>query len=136
MTYVVNESCIKCKLMDCVEVCHVDCFYEERTALKRACLRRCRSPVDLITAYWRPGAAGALRTGLVHGAFCLGCCWFLMWLLFVGGIMNPFWVGGVALFIALEKLAPHGERLSRASGILLVIFGSSNTAVLVSPWAR
>ena len=93
------------------------------TPLKRACLRHCRSPVGFITAHWRPGAAGAFRMGLVHGAFCLGCCWFLMGLLFVGGVMNPFWIGGIALYVLLEKLAPRGEHLSRASGLLLVVCG-------------
>jgi predicted metal-binding membrane protein len=93
------------------------------TPLKRACLRHCRSPVSFITAHWRPGAAGAFRMGLVHGAFCLGCCWFLMGLLFVGGVMNPFWIGGIALYVLLEKLAPRGDHLSRASGLFLVVCG-------------
>jgi predicted metal-binding membrane protein len=93
------------------------------TPLKRACLRHCRSPVEFITAHWRPGAAGAFRLGLVHGTYCAGCCWFLMAMLFVGGVMNPFWIGGIALYVLLEKLAPYGERLSRASGLVLVLYG-------------
>ena len=97
------------------------------TPLKQACLRRCRSPVDFITAHWRSGAAGAFRIGLAHGAYCVGCCWFLMALLFVGGIMNPFWIGAIALYILLEKLASRGLLLSRASGLLLM---GSGIAVL------
>ena len=54
--------------------------------------------------------------GLVHGAYCLGCCWFLMGLLFIGGIMNPLWIGGIALYVLLEKFAPRGHQLRRATG--------------------
>jgi len=89
------------------------------TPLKRACLRHCRSPVAFVTAHWRTGAAGAFRMGVVHGAFCVGCCWVLMGLLFIGGVMNPFWIGGVALYILLEKLVPHGHWLRRVSGVVL-----------------
>jgi predicted metal-binding membrane protein len=89
------------------------------TPLKQACLIRCRSPINFLTAYWQPGLAGAFRMGLVHGAYCLGCCWFLMTLLFVGGVMNPFWIGALALYVVLEKLAPGGPWLSRASGMIL-----------------
>jgi predicted metal-binding membrane protein len=87
--------------------------------LKQACLRRCRSPVAFLAAHWRPGAAGAFRLGLAHGAYCVGCCWFLMALLFVGGVMNPFWIGALALYVLTEKFAPRGHLLSRASGLLL-----------------
>jgi predicted metal-binding membrane protein len=93
------------------------------TPLKQACLRRCRSPVAFLVAHWRPGPAGAFGTGLAHGAFCLGCCWFLMALLFVGGVMNPFWIGGIALYVLAEKLAPRGHLLSRASGLVLTASG-------------
>jgi predicted metal-binding membrane protein len=87
---------------------------------KQVCLTRCRSPVSFIAEHWRPGAASAFRMGLRHGGFCVGCCWFLMGLLFVGGIMNPFWIGGIALYVLLEKVAPHGTCLSRASALSLV----------------
>lgn len=93
------------------------------TPAKASCLRRCRSPAALIARYWRPGAAGALRTGLSHGAWCVGCCWLLMALLFAGGIMNPLWIGGIALFILLEKLSPFGERLRLAGGMGLIAAG-------------
>ena len=89
------------------------------TPLKQACLTRCRSPVAFLGAHWRPGPAGAFRMGLAHGAQCLGCCWFLMALLFVGGVMNPFWIGALALYVLAEKAGPRGHLLSRASGLLL-----------------
>lgn len=87
------------------------------TPLKRACLRRCRSPLDFLVRHWREGP---FRTGLRHGLFCLGCCWVLMALLFVGGVMSPLWIGGIALIVMVEKLAPRGEALGRALGLLLV----------------
>lgn len=93
------------------------------TPLKQTCLTRCRSPVTFLTAYWRPGSVGAFRMGAVHGVYCLGCCWFLMALLFVGGIMNPFWIGALALYVLFEKLVPGGLWLSRASGAILVGVG-------------
>jgi predicted metal-binding membrane protein len=93
------------------------------TPLKQACLRRCRSPVEFVTTHWRPGLAGAFRMGLAHGAYCVGCCWFLMALLFVGGVMNPFWIGAIALYVLAEKLIPRGHLLSRVSGLLLAAAG-------------
>src|SRR6516162_18888 len=72
------------------------------TPLKRVCLRHCRSPLSFLAQQWRPGRLGAFRMGLEHGAYCLGCCWFLMGLLFFGGIMNLFWIAGLALFVLLE----------------------------------
>ncbi|MFB9268471.1 DUF2182 domain-containing protein [Bradyrhizobium erythrophlei] len=93
------------------------------TPLKRACLRYCQSPVLFLSRYWRPGAAGALRMGLRHGLYCLGCCWFLMALLFVGGVMNLFWIVGIALYVGCEKLLPFGRRLSYAAGAALIVAG-------------
>jgi predicted metal-binding membrane protein len=93
------------------------------TPLKQACLRRCRSPVAFLVAHWHPGPAGAFGMGLAHGAFCLGCCWFLMALLFAGGVMNPVWIGGIALCVLAEKLAPRGHPLSRAGGLVLTASG-------------
>ena len=93
------------------------------TPLQRACLRRCRSPRAFLAVHWRPGAAGAVRLGLAHGAYCVGCCWFLMALLFVGGVMNPFWIGAIAFYLLAEKLAPGGRLLSQASGLLLAGWG-------------
>jgi predicted metal-binding membrane protein len=73
------------------------------TPLKHACLRHCRSPFAFITQHWRPGDLGALRMGIEHGAFCTGCCWFLLALLFYGGIMNLYWMVGLAAYVLLEK---------------------------------
>jgi predicted metal-binding membrane protein len=69
------------------------------TPLKQACLRQCRSPLDFLTRYWRGGARGAFGMGLRHGLFCLGCCWAVMVLLFVGGLMNVLWIAALALFV-------------------------------------
>jgi predicted metal-binding membrane protein len=91
--------------------------------VKQACLRHCRSPVRFLTRRWRPGPSGAFRMGAEHGAFCLGCCWLLMALLFVGGTMNAFWIGGIALHVLLEKLAPQRRQLSHAAGGLLILGG-------------
>ena len=83
------------------------------TPAKAACLEQCRSPIQFVLRYWRPGAAGAVRLGLIHGLFCLGCCWGLMLLLFVGGVMNLAWVALLAAVVFAEKLAPPGWRISR-----------------------
>jgi predicted metal-binding membrane protein len=94
------------------------------TPVKNACLRYCQSPVLFLSRYWRPGAGGALRMGLRHGTYCLGCCWFLMALLFVSGVMNLVWVAGIAVYVAFEKLPPPGNRLSRAAGVALIVSGT------------
>ena len=93
------------------------------TPLKQACLRHCRSPIDFIAHHWRQGTDGASRMGLEHGLFCLGCCWVLMTLLFYGGVMNLWWIAGLALYVLLEKLAPAGPRLGRYIGGLLIVWG-------------
>jgi len=93
------------------------------TPLKHACLEHCRSPVHYLSRHHRPGRNGALRMGLGHGAYCLGCCWVLMALLFFGGIMNLYWIAGLAILVMVEKLMPHGHRLAQAAGIGLVIIG-------------
>jgi len=94
--------------------------------LKRICLRYCRSPMGFLTTHWRPGDGdgGAFRMGLEHGAYCLGCCWFLMALLFFGGVMNLWWIGGLAAYILAEKLFPTGDWLSYAVGIGLIAWGA------------
>ena len=93
------------------------------TPWKNACLRHCRSPIGFLSAHWRPGRTGALRMGLVHGAFCLGCCWFLMALLFYGGVMNLYWIIGLALYILVEKLLPAGTRIGQLTGVVLIAWG-------------
>jgi predicted metal-binding membrane protein len=93
------------------------------TSLKAVCLRHCQSPVLFLSQHWRRGPAGAFRMGLRHGAYCLGCCWFLMALLFFAGVMNLIWIAGLAIYVALEKFLPLGPWLSRAAGAALVGLG-------------
>ena len=90
------------------------------TPIKRVCLRHCRSPLGFLVQNWRPGRLGALRMGFEHGVYCLGCCWFLMGLLFFGGIMNLFWIAGLAGFVLLEKTIPLGHWFGRIGGIAAV----------------
>ena len=97
--------------------------------LKGACLRQCRSPTEFLTRHWRPGVAGAVRLGILHGGYCLGCCWVLMALLFVGGVMNFAWIAGLTLLVGVEKLAPRGDLIGRAVGVALLIWSA---ATLVS----
>ena len=99
------------------------------TPLKQACLRRCRSPLEFLMTEWREGRRGAFIMGLRHGAYCLGCCWMLMLLLFVGGVMNVVWIGGIAVFVLIEKVAPGGHWIGRVAGAALVFWGA---ATLVS----
>ncbi len=87
-------------------------FYQFSTA-KAACLRQCQSPIHFVMRFWSPGVTGALRLGLVHGLYCVGCCWGIMLLLFVAGVMNLAWVALLAAVVLLEKLAPPGWRVSR-----------------------
>jgi predicted metal-binding membrane protein len=98
------------------------------TPLKHACLRHCRSPIQFIMHHWRTGAGGAFRMGIDHGTFCLACCWLLMALLFVGGVMNLYWIVGLALFVLLEKTIPAGHWLGSITGIGLMIWGGWLTA--------
>ena len=92
---------------------------------KDVCLRHCRAPLHFVAEYWRPGAGGALYMGLLHGAYCVGCCWLLMGLLFVVGVMNLFWVAAIAAFILLEKIAFVGSRIGRfVSGCCLIALGA------------
>jgi predicted metal-binding membrane protein len=88
--------------------------------LKQACLRHCRSPARLLVANRR---RSAVRTGCVHGAYCVGCCWFLMLLLFVGGVMNLLWIVALAFYVMLEKLLPPTRLLSVLSAALLAAAG-------------
>jgi predicted metal-binding membrane protein len=97
--------------------------------LKSACLRQCRGPVAFLTRYWRPGRVGAFVLGLRHGAWCVGCCWMLMALLFVGGIMNLVWIAAIALLVLAEKLAPAGPAVSKATGVALLAWGVATLLV-------
>jgi predicted metal-binding membrane protein len=93
------------------------------TPIKGICLRHCRSPMGFLVQSWRPGRGGAFRMGLEHGSFCLGCCWFLMGLLFFGGIMNLFWIIGLAAFVLLEKTVPMGSWIGRIVGVGAAAWG-------------
>ena len=95
------------------------------TPAKDVCLIHCRTPFAFVAAHWRPGMGGAFRMGFHHGLFCVGCCWVLMALLFVGGVMNLLWIAAIAGFILLEKIAPLGTRLGRViSGLGLMAAGT------------
>ena len=87
---------------------------------KAACLDQCRSPIHFVMRYWSPGVAGTMRLGLLHGAYCVGCCWGLMLLLFVAGVMNLAWVALVAAVVFLEKTAPPAWQASRLIAALLL----------------
>lgn len=93
------------------------------TPLKLACLRHCQSPIGFLMTRWKPGASGAFRMGAENGWYCLWCCWFLMALLFVGGIMNLLWIAGVAIYVAFEKLAAGQRWLTAAAGVALIVAG-------------
>jgi predicted metal-binding membrane protein len=90
------------------------------TPLKAACLRVCRSPLSYLIQHWRSGARGAFRLGVDHGAYCLGCCWALMLLLFAGGVMNLVVIVALTVWVVVEKFAPFGEQTARASGLALL----------------
>ena len=90
------------------------------TPLKHACLRLCRSPHEFLTRRWRPGGSGALAMGLEHGGRCVGCCWALMLLLFVGGVMNLAVIAALTAWVAFEKLTRPGLRSTVVSGVFLI----------------
>jgi predicted metal-binding membrane protein len=92
----------------------------QMTPLKWRCLQACRSPLSFLARHWRGGRAGAFGLGVRHGAYCLGCCWALMLLLFAGGVMNLFVIGAITAWVLVEKLAPLGEQGARLSGALLL----------------
>jgi len=91
--------------------------------VKLACLRFCRSPLDFVVNHWRDGPGGAVRMGLTHGLYCLGCCWVLMLLLFVGGVMNLLWVAFLGVVVLVEKLSA-GPWMGRIGGALMMIYGA------------
>lgn len=99
------------------------------SGLKRACLTQCRSPVGFLTRYARPGNWASFMLGVRHGAFCVGCCWLLMALLFVGGIMNLIWIAALMLFVLIEKLMPAGDAFGRVSGTLFILWAGATLAV-------
>jgi predicted metal-binding membrane protein len=94
------------------------------TPFKGACLAHCRSPIGFLMTNWRNGRLGAFQMGLRHGAYCLGCCWALMCVLFVVGVMNLVWVGALTVLVLLEKIGPAGGLLARVAGVAMVVFGA------------
>jgi len=101
------------------------------TPLKRACLAGCQLPLQFLLRHWRTGASGAWRMGIIHGAYCAGCCWMLMAMLFVYGMMNLAWIVAIALYVLGEKLLPARKWLPRLAGSLLILWGG---AVLALAW--
>ena len=91
--------------------------------LKRSCLRQCRTPMSFLMTQWRDGVSGALGMGLRHGLFCVGCCWALMGLLFVAGVMNAAWIIAITIYVLIEKILPGGENLSKLLGAAMVGLG-------------
>ena len=90
---------------------------------KSVCISHCRSPAEFISRHWRPGWKGAVRLGITHGAYCVGCCWMLMALLFVGGVMNLLWVVGLTALVAGEKILPARLMLPKIAGVALISWG-------------
>jgi predicted metal-binding membrane protein len=93
------------------------------TPIKHACLEQCRSPLSFLMTDWREGNRGAFAMGLKHGFYCTGCCWLLMTLLFVAGVMNMWWVAIIAVIVLLEKVSPRGLWIERLAGLILVLWG-------------
>lgn len=93
------------------------------TSLKEICLNKCRNPVQFFVTHWRPGTVGAFLMGMIHGAYCVGCCWMLMLLLFAAGVMNLAWVALIAAFVFVEKLLPAGGLTSRFASVALILSG-------------
>lgn len=100
------------------------------SGLKEACLTYCQSPLNFLLNQWRPGGWGALNMGLRHGMFCVGCCWLLMLLMFVGGVMNLVWIAAITVYVLAEKLLPGMRRYGRAMGVLLVAVGILQVAYI------
>ena len=92
-------------------------------------LAQCRSPLGFLTAHWRPGAAGSFVLGMRHGAYCVGCCWVLMALLFVGGIMNLVWIAALSLIVFVEKILPRGQQVGRVLGVVLIAWAGATLLV-------
>jgi predicted metal-binding membrane protein len=93
------------------------------TPIKNACLRHCRSPLGFVLVDWRDRRMGAFLMGLKHGAYCAGCCWILMALLFVAGVMNIWWIAVIAILVLVEKVAPKGLWVGRFAGVFLAGWG-------------
>lgn len=95
----------------------------EFSPLKNRCLTQCSSPIGFITSHWRPGLSGAFRMGVLHGAFCVGCCWALMLLLFTAGVMNLIWVATLATLVLAQKVVPYTRAATRVAGVAMAVVG-------------
>jgi len=93
------------------------------TAFKHTCLQYCRTPIEFVHRHWKEGKQGALRMGIQNGFYCLGCCWMLMVLLFVAGIMNLLWVALIAVFVLIEKITSQTKWISYVAGCALILYG-------------
>jgi predicted metal-binding membrane protein len=91
--------------------------------LKNVCLAQCRAPASFLARHWRPHASGALRLGARHGVYCVGCCWMLMTLLFVGGVMNLVWIAALTTMVLIERILPRGQWIGRSAGVALAGWG-------------
>ena len=98
---------------------------------KDVCLSHCRNPAKFLTRHYRPGRAGAWRMGMIHGAFCAGCCWLLMALLFVIGVMNMLWVAAITVLVLLERLLPAKWRAASIAGMIFCAWGA---VVIAMAW--
>jgi predicted metal-binding membrane protein len=96
---------------------------------KNICLAHCRTPTSFLSRHWRPHALGAIRLGAMHGAYCVGCCWMLMALLFVGGVMNLTWIAALAILVLIEKALPLGQWAGRGVGVALIGWGVATLVV-------
>jgi predicted metal-binding membrane protein len=93
------------------------------SSVKNACLTHCRSPVGFIMTEWKEGRGGTFLMGIKHGGYCVGCCWLLMALLFVAGVMNLLWMAVITVIVLVEKLAPAGDRIGKGAGVLFILWG-------------
>jgi len=100
------------------------------TSLKQVCLRHCRTPMGFLLTEWRDGGFGAWRMGIKHGILCLGCCWALMGLLFVAGVMNLAWVAAITAAVVIEKLHPAGVGIGKLLGAVLIVVGTARIALM------
>jgi predicted metal-binding membrane protein len=95
----------------------------QMSPLKGRCLSQCQSPLGFLMSHWRDGSRGAFTMGMRHGTFCLGCCWALMGVLFVVGVMNLLWVAALTVVVLIEKIGPAGFRLARTGGAVMIVLG-------------
>ena len=97
--------------------------------IKNICLAHCRTPTSFLSRHWRPHALGALRLGAMHGAYCVGCCWMLMALLFAGGVMNLIWIAALAVLVLIEKALAPGQWVGRGAGVAVICWGVATLVV-------